>query len=338
VQGRCVNCIRLKKECSFYPVDQQPPPDARSKAPSRASTGPKIASASSSPAIPTGHPSDLPPHQQYPPLAMPPIPNMAPPSMKPTGSEAFSPEAKSESLRKTTLKGHLAKEYCTVPLSASSAGRQFDFGGQQHMTTWMPADASPASATKPGDLNATWRSYPQESPLAPSPSTFSPYTPHAPPPSAGWNAPVSAEPAPREEVSWPSYPPPPRSMSFGAESMSNHSQQSYPTMSNRPYERKSASISSDMYPPPIATSVPGVESVQGGTTMEHNVSLSAGAVPPPHYGSWQQPSYSYPKPGETYGSWGYGENGGHAPVHADEQVPQPAESQPPQPNMYYPPR
>ena len=24
-QGRCENCIRLRKECQFYPVDQQPP-------------------------------------------------------------------------------------------------------------------------------------------------------------------------------------------------------------------------------------------------------------------------------------------------------------------------
>ncbi|KAL5615167.1 hypothetical protein BROUX41_005224 [Berkeleyomyces rouxiae] len=28
--GRCANCIRLKKECTFYPVDQ-PPPDARGR-------------------------------------------------------------------------------------------------------------------------------------------------------------------------------------------------------------------------------------------------------------------------------------------------------------------
>lgn len=30
-EGRCENCIRLRKECQFYPVDQQPPTD-RSKA------------------------------------------------------------------------------------------------------------------------------------------------------------------------------------------------------------------------------------------------------------------------------------------------------------------
>ena len=94
VQGRCVNCIRLKKECSFYPVDQQPPPDTRSKASSRSSTGPKIASASSSPAMPSGHPADIAPHQPYPPLAMPPIQNMPPPGVKTTGVDAFSSDAK----------------------------------------------------------------------------------------------------------------------------------------------------------------------------------------------------------------------------------------------------
>ena len=95
VQGRCVNCIRLKKECSFYPVDQQPPADARQKSASRSSVGPKIASASSSPAIPTGHPTEMHGQQHYPQLTMPSIQNMAPP-MKPPGSENFSPEAKSK--------------------------------------------------------------------------------------------------------------------------------------------------------------------------------------------------------------------------------------------------
>jgi len=199
----------------------------------------------------------------------------------------------------------------------------------------MSADQSPSSATKPNDLNATWRQYPHESPITPS---FSPYTPHAPP-SAGWNAPVSAESAPREDVPWSSYPPPPpRSMSFGGESMNNHPGGQYPPMSNRPYERKSASISSEMYPPAIATTVAGVEPTPGGTTMEHNVSLSAGAVPPSNYGSWQQQQpYPYSKPNEPYGSWGYGENGTNQPVQAGEPGPPPEGQQQPT-EMYYPPR
>ncbi len=35
-QRRCSNCIRLKKECNFYPVDQQPPLDNRARSGSKA--------------------------------------------------------------------------------------------------------------------------------------------------------------------------------------------------------------------------------------------------------------------------------------------------------------
>ncbi|PKS10514.1 hypothetical protein jhhlp_002266 [Lomentospora prolificans] len=313
VQGRCVNCIRLKKECSFYPVDQQPPTDARSKASSRASTGPKIASASSSPAISSGHPTEITPHQPYPPLAMPSIQNMAPPAMKSTASEPFSPDGK-------------------MPTSAPATGRPFDFAAQP-MTNWMSAEQSPSSATKPSDLNATWRTYPHESPITPS---FSPYTPHAPP-SAGWNAPVSAETAPREDVSWSSYPPPPpRSLSFGGEGVNVQTPGQYASMPNRPYDRKPLTVSSEMYPPPIATSVSGVEPTQTGTAIEHNVSLSAGAVPSSNYGNWH-PQYPYGKPSEAYGGWGYGENGPNPPVQGEEQA-HASESQQASANMYYPPR
>jgi hypothetical protein len=87
--------------------------------------------------------------------------------------------------------------------------------------------------------------------------------------------------------------------------MAGHQQ--YPSISQvsgRGYDRKSSSVSADMYPPPIATTIPGIETVPG-TTLEQGVSLSAGAVPPSSYASWQQ-SYSYSKPAEGYGGW-YGD-------------------------------
>jgi hypothetical protein len=126
---------------------------------------------------------------------------------------------------------------------------------------------------------------------------------------------------------WSPYPAPPRSLSFGAESMTSHPQQ-YPPMSQvsphtgRPYDRKSGSVPNEMYPPPIATTIPGVETISG-TTMDHQVSLSAGAVPPPNYDTWQQP-YPYSKPSDGYGGW-YGDHGAH----------QPNEHPPPGSNMYY---
>lgn len=98
--------------------------------------------------------------------------------------------------------------------------------------------------------------------------------------------------------------------------------------SGRPYDRKSGSVPSEMYPPPIATTIPGVETISG-TTMDHQVSLSAGAVPPPSYDTWQQ-SYPYSKPGDGYGAW-YGEH----PAHQPEHVHHPNEHPPPGSNMYY---
>lgn len=96
-------------------------------------------------------------------------------------------------------------------------------------------------------------------------------------------------------------------------------------------------MSSDVYPSSIATSVSGVDAAPGAVTMEPSVPLSAGAVPPSSYGTWQQ-QYPYAKPGEAYGSWGYGENGSNAAVTAEEHIPPPADSQAPAGSMYYPPR
>ncbi|PKY01976.1 hypothetical protein P168DRAFT_320545 [Aspergillus campestris IBT 28561] len=51
-QGRCENCIRLRKECQFYPVDQQPPVEKKSRPNSQlesASTDPSTASSSPPP-------------------------------------------------------------------------------------------------------------------------------------------------------------------------------------------------------------------------------------------------------------------------------------------------
>ncbi|KAF4285475.1 hypothetical protein KXV33_008851 [Aspergillus fumigatus] len=48
-QGRCENCIRLRKECQFFPVDQQPPVEKKSRPSSRlesASTDPSTTSSS----------------------------------------------------------------------------------------------------------------------------------------------------------------------------------------------------------------------------------------------------------------------------------------------------
>lgn len=56
-QGRCSNCIRLKKECNFFPVDQQPPSEKRPRSGSKAeasSSNDAETSTSSSPAHQAG--------------------------------------------------------------------------------------------------------------------------------------------------------------------------------------------------------------------------------------------------------------------------------------------
>ncbi len=215
----------------------------------------------------------------------------------------------------------------------SSSGR-FDYG-HSGMTNWMSADTSP-SLGKPGDLNATWRSYPQESPITPA---FSPYTPHAPPHSASWAAPQSdtgARGAP-EDLGWSYPPPPPRSLSFGSDTMSNsthshggshhhqssqhhsqhsHQQGAYPSISqmtapggsarssSAAYDRKASSASTmpDLYGAVVTTAaaISGVD-MPGSTAMDHHVSMSTGGG---GYASWQQP-YGYGKAGDdAYVGWG----------------------------------
>lgn len=177
------------------------------------------------------------------------------------------------------------------------------------MTNWLSPDGGP-NTSKPSDINSNWRSYTSESPITPA---FSPYTPHGPQ-SATWSAGSMGPESSRDDLGWSSsgYPAPPsRSMSFGGggEGMSN---QQYPPTSmaggvGRPYDRKSSAMASDIYPSPIATTIPGIDTVSG-TSQDPHSAISAGAVAPTGYTSWQQP-YQYSKPAEGYSAW-YGE-GGH---------------------------
>ncbi|KAF6818605.1 fungal zn binuclear cluster domain containing protein [Colletotrichum sojae] len=278
IQGRCINCIRLKKECSFFPVDQPPPPQAtegRPKPPSRASTGPNIPSASSSPAMASGQSPEMSQYQQYQHVAMPSAQHMAPPTMRPTSVDAFGNEAKK------------------VSSGAASAARAYDFQNQA-IANWIPPNAASGSASKSTSLNETWRSYPQESPMTPS---FSPYTPQGPG-SSGWGPAINSDPNAREDLGWASFVP--TSMSFPSEAQlpSHYSA----VTQSRSFGRKSSTMSMDMYPAQIATSVPGIDL--------HSTSLSAGAVPPSGYGSWDQP-YTYSKTNEGYEGWDYDESRDH---------------------------
>ncbi|KZL73358.1 fungal Zn binuclear cluster domain containing protein [Colletotrichum tofieldiae] len=293
-ESRCINCIRLKKECSFFPVDQPPLPQAtepRPKAPSRASSGPKVASASSSPAMAAGQSLDVSQRQQYRPGVMHTAPGMAPPPIQPSAIENLAPEATSKS-RRLPESRQLADGRNAVSSGMASSSRAFGFPNQP--VAWMSPEVSPSSTTQPNDHHETWKSYTEQSPITPS---FSPYTSQAPP-SASWGNADSNAPgdmgyssfAPGSSMTYPRNTPlPPQ----------------YPVMpqQNRQVGRKSSTMSEEVYPTQIATQFPAID--------PHNASLSAGAIPPAGYGSWVQPPYTYARQNEDYQGWTYEENEGN---------------------------
>lgn len=86
-QNRCSNCIRLKKECNFYPVDQQPQPEPKRRS-SKTQSGTGRMSEESSPSTSSGPLPEIQVDLPYPHL------NMAGPQMKRQRTESFSPENK----------------------------------------------------------------------------------------------------------------------------------------------------------------------------------------------------------------------------------------------------
>ncbi|TAQ84847.1 hypothetical protein B7494_g6839 [Chlorociboria aeruginascens] len=263
-QNRCSNCIRLKKECNFYPVDQQPQPESRRKD-SKAPSGSGIASESSSPSTTSGQLPEMQPTLPYPHLSMPPIQDLGGPNIKRQRTESFSPENKG------------------VP------PRNYEYN--QGPTNWMAPNASPSTKTQAELPSSYWRVGPQDSPLTPA---FSPFTPSLQiPPPQNWPSHPS-EPSSREDLSWSG---PQRSFSYSnLEGVQNH--HSYapyahpppPHPSNDHY--KSRMEHPGMYPPPISTSAPSLPPAE----------TSSASTP-----SWQSP-YPYPKPAGTsaegYGSYG----------------------------------
>lgn len=277
--GRCADCIRLKKDCSFFPVDQQPTTDPRQKSASRASVGPKITSASSSPAMSNG----------YPPL------NMAPPSLKSETTDSYPPDMKSESkLQSPMFQGGSTKTNgFKVPPGASTA-RPYPEYGSHGMTNWMAPDSSPG------------RSFAHDSPMTPAFSSYTqPGLPQPPPPN--WTSPVPADSS-REDMYWGNFPPPQRSFSFGTESVSSQAPQYPPIqpMSSRAYERKAAT----MYSPPIAPTVMTPSTQYGASPSQGPPGYNTWQQPYPNakpddgYGVWYGENGAPPPmaPGEQHGT------------------------------------
>ncbi|KAK8055256.1 hypothetical protein PG993_000483 [Apiospora rasikravindrae] len=288
--GRCMNCIRLKKECSFFPVDQQPPTLPGQKQGTRPSVGSKIASTSSSPAMTTGQPPDAARHQLYPQLSTSQsLQHMGPPAMQNASANTYS---------------------VTHEAPGSTTGtRAYEFG--HGVSEWMATDASGSSSTKSmEDLNASWRTYPQPSPVSPA---FSPYTTHAVPGSATWSAVPGAvveEAGSRaEDVPWSSYAAATtRSMPYGGSSGDSHDTYS-PMTGARTFDSRRVSTTAAYAPAISATTLSGGLAAAESAVDHHAASLSAGAGPPPNYGAWSPHSYggAYGRRNDGYGSVWYNE-------------------------------
>lgn len=270
-QNRCTNCIRLKKDCSYYPVDQPPPAESQGKQTPMPSNGPKGPSVSSSPAALSGNLAELPKSQPFSPV---PQQSSKMPFSK-VKTEVFPPDTK-------------------VPLG-SSTNRSFDLEDQ-------PADASQSPGSRPADLNQTWRGYPPESPMS---TQYSPFGPG--PPSATWTS-ADSEPGSLGDMPWGNYPPPVRSMSYGGESLASHHPIYFPPGPQGQQFDRRASTLSGVYTPSMGVAVPGLET-SGGPGMEPPGPISVGAAPPQVFGAWNEPPQPQEHPDYSYlEAWGYGEN------------------------------
>ncbi|PSS27884.1 hypothetical protein M430DRAFT_93507 [Amorphotheca resinae ATCC 22711] len=274
-QNRCSNCIRLKKACNFYPVDQQPQAENKRRS-SRAPSGTGIASESSSPSTTSGQLPEVPPNLPFSHLNMPPIQDIGGPQMNRQRTESFSP-----------------------PENEAVTTRNFEYG--HGVTNWMAPDASPNTKSQ-ADLppQSYWRVNPQDSPLTPA---FSPFTPV---PAQTWPS-THPDASPRDELSWSAHQ---RSISYSNLEGLQGGQPQYVPFPNPPHAQPSSHSgtyttkprqmhTTDLYPPP--------------NSSDHPQPHSTGALPQGQYPHWQQP-YQYQKP-ETY-AW----SGPHgAPYQVPEQ-------------------
>ncbi|KAI1202330.1 hypothetical protein F5X97DRAFT_345454 [Nemania serpens] len=215
--GRCSQCIRLKKDCQFYAVDQQPPPPTVIGAGSRPHPKAVLASAATAAPVSPGQPGQMQTHQSYYTRTIPGGHDMGASHVRQAG-------------------------YLSDP-KAPGASAASSYGYGQNTDNWTGVAASPV-AKQGGASASSWRSYPPQSPISPG---YAPYSATASQVSTAWarsplDTAVGSEAPSRSEDVWSPYQQPTRAMSFGGE---QHSIQ-YAETPSRAYDRRS-SVASDMY-------------------------------------------------------------------------------------------
>lgn len=298
VQNRCVNCIRLKKECSFYPVDQQPGGESRSRGTVRQTAGSSVASSTSSPAVAGGSPREV-PHPSVPGI-------MQGTKGQASGDDYLPPDVK-------------------VPSNGLPSSGQYAFGNQPH-GTWISTDSNAASMIKSEGLNMGWSPYPAESPLS---TQFSPFAPTSG--SSGPWVPGTSEAGSHDDIAWTEFSQPVRSMSYSGESSAGHQQLQYMAIGDgQPFERRPSNLSG-MYGQPFVSSATTISSSGIPVLDDHETILPATVSTDPD--AWPQQHGLAQDPTQFRG-WQYGKPTGDHQLWLDEQRQQTATTQAPS-NPYY---
>jgi Fungal Zn(2)-Cys(6) binuclear cluster domain len=299
-QNRCSNCIRLKKPCNFFPVDQQPQTDAGHRADAQVQGAVGPASSSSSPTESAG-PADMPNSLPFSHLSMPPIQNIGGAQIKRTRTDSFS--------EKKGATSHFFTSCFPNPPLDPAYSHSHDLGPPS--AGWILADSVNMSKGSSDMPSSYWRMNSHESPMTPAFSPFSsnPQLPHHP----TWS-PAATEPSPREEFGWPV---PQRSMSYGNhETLPHHSNYSFhhppqstnirDEFSNRPSPHQL-----DVYPPlpPTTNSLPTADVTTVATPTATSPQSSGSAPPFPAAQGWQPYPYkvsAIPSTSEGFSGW-YGQ-------------------------------
>lgn len=151
-QGRCENCIRLRKECHFFPVDQQPPVEKRSRPGSKLETSTDPSASSSPP--PLGGGGGLDPAESYYPYS--PLPQ----EMSTFGAGAFAGTPMSTFAADPTV------EYATTPTMESWDDHTlFDQQNPQMMPKSRMGNPSPVLWSQGGAPGAPVAPIPSSSPV-----------------------------------------------------------------------------------------------------------------------------------------------------------------------------
>ncbi|OAQ95988.1 hypothetical protein LLEC1_01663 [Akanthomyces lecanii] len=269
MQNRCINCIRLKKDCSFFPVDQQSGGDSQGKSTGQETGSSTAHSQSSSPILGPGHPAVMPSGSMY---------GTGP--MQDAIGHAAS----------TVGYASVAGEGLGIP---TPADQNFVISSESSLA-WGSAEPRPVAMPGSMDVGYGWRPYGS---VSGSTEHISPFGP-GPTTASNWMAATPGTPQ-LNDWTWDNGMPPTipaRSMSFSGELLGHPPPQLVPVPSNAPpYSTRGRPIIGNAFSSPI-TPAPGL----------HHLPSQAGDSSGT-WGEQRQQMFHQPQPlqrNASFQSWG----------------------------------